>query len=239
MAETIGSSPAKTPAFFSRHEEWWHPLNLLFPQICLSCDLPVYGKSIVCRSCESLIELTNLGQWGDQLHYSDAIDDAYSGFWYVQTVKALIHSMKYAHKRKVAPYLARELFEAMFTDAPWNQYECLVPVPLYRSRARERGYNQSLLLAEALSKLVGIPVENNLLIKHRATQSQTRLTADLRYANVKGSFRCINRGDYGNVLLIDDILTTGATVSACSQALKSVGVEQVGVITVATPPIGD
>lgn len=239
MVETIGSPPAKMPPFFAHHQDWWHPLNLLFPRICLSCDLPLAGKSIVCQACESQIELTNQGQWRGQLHFGDSIDAAYCGFWYIQTVKTLIHRMKYAHKRKVAPYLAGKLFEAMFTDAPWNQYECLVPVPLSHSRARERGYNQSWLLATALSKLVGLPVENNLLEKRRSTQSQTHLSADLRYANVTGSFRGIDPGDYKNVLLIDDILTTGATASACSQALKSVGVKRVGVITVATPPIGD
>lgn len=239
MAEPVGSTPAKMPIFFAPHQGWWHPLNLLFPRICLSCDLPLAGKSTLCQTCESQIELTNQGQWGAQLHFGDSIDEAYSGFWYVQTVRTLIHRMKYDHKRKVAPYLAGKLFEAMFTDAPWNQYECLVPVPLSHSRSRERGYNQSLLLATALSKLVGLPVENNLLEKHRPTQSQTHFTADLRYANVTGSFRGIDPCDYKDVLLIDDILTTGATASACSQALKSIGVQSVGVITVATPPIGD
>jgi len=107
--------------------------------------------------------------------------------------------------------------------------EILVPVPLHGKRLRERGYNQSSLLAKELSKLTRLPVVNDSLIRHRFTPPQTRTTTvDERRSNVVNSFTCLDhRLRDKQVLLIDDVSTSGATLDACAVALKAAGATSV------------
>jgi len=103
--------------------------------------------------------------------------------------------------------------------------EVLVPVPLHQKRLRERGYNQSRLLAQELGKLINLPVVNDCLIRQKHTPAQTRAsTVDERRSNVVDAFVCHNhRLKDKRVLLIDDVATSGATLDACAAALKSAG----------------
>jgi ComF family protein len=108
-------------------------------------------------------------------------------------------------------------------------------VPLYPKRERERGYNQSALLGERLARRIGIPFRGRLLWRRRSTASQTRLTAAQRVHNVKGVFSVPwSRSVRGaRILLVDDVMTTGATVNECARALKDAGAASVMVLTVA------
>jgi ComF family protein len=116
----------------------------------------------------------------------------------------------------------------------WTELDAIVPVPLHRSRHRERGYNQAELLARELGKLISLPVEPALL-KARATRPQVGLTAEERATNVRGAFE--SPGDLPiagrRFVLVDDVLTTGATLSACAEALSAAGAHWVGAVTIA------
>ncbi len=111
----------------------------------------------------------------------------------------------------------------------------LVPVPLHRKRLRERGYNQSALLAKQLGKLTGLPVEENCLVRQRPASPQARSSnVEERRQNVSGAFACVNdRLDGKKVILIDDVATSGATLEACADALKDSGVSAVWGLTFA------
>ncbi len=113
----------------------------------------------------------------------------------------------------------------------------LVPVPLHPSRLRSRRFNQSLLLAEALSRVSGVPVEAHLLARTRRTGTQGGLTAKSRARNVAGAFKVRSQAEScvkgQNLVLIDDVFTTGATLSACARALKRAGAANVNAITLA------
>lgn len=116
--------------------------------------------------------------------------------------------------------------------------DVIIPVPLHRRRRRERGYNQSALLAQRLGWAIQISVRGDLLRRHRYTTSQTRLNAQQRSLNVQGAFSCAQRDVAKTiagkkVLLIDDVATTGATLRECAQALKDQGARSVWALTLA------
>lgn len=126
---------------------------------------------------------------------------------------------------------------ALWRGCPPGRLEAdaIAPVPLYSRRRRERGYNQSALLARGLAEKVGIPFRDGWLRRNRPTVSQTRLTAAQRVHNVRGVFKVPypRRVQGARIVLVDDVMTTGATVNECARALKAAGAASVMVMTVA------
>jgi len=142
-------------------------------------------------------------------------------------MRQAIHQLKYRNLRALAAPLARLLNDYLDTNPV--PVEVLVPVPLHQKRLRERGYNQSSLLAQELGKLTKLPVVDDCLIRQRHAPPQARTsTVDERRSNVADAFTCRDHrlGDR-QVLLIDDVSTSGATLDACAAALKAVGATSV------------
>jgi len=142
-------------------------------------------------------------------------------------MRQAIHQLKYRNLRALAAPLAQLLNEYLVTHPVPG--EVLVPVPLHPKRLRERGYNQSALLATELSKLTNLPVVADCLIRQRHTFPQARTaTVEERRSNVSEAFICCNDGLRNRqVILIDDVATSGATLNACAQALKAAGATSV------------
>jgi len=142
-------------------------------------------------------------------------------------MRQAIHQLKYGNLRALAAPLAQLINDYLITNPMPG--EVLVPVPLHRKRLRERGYNQSRLLARELGKLTGLPVVDDCLIRQRLAPPQARTaTVDERLNNVATAFAC---GDQRlrdkPVLLIDDVATSGATLDSCAAALKANGATSV------------
>jgi ComF family protein len=137
-----------------------------------------------------------------------------------------VHSLKYHGVRAAAPQLGQLLTQYLMSHPVPG--EVMVPVPLHSRRLRSRGYNQSALLAREVSKLTGLPVREDLLARVKDAPPQVR-TASLqeRRRNVSDSFECIGDAVRRAVLLVDDVVTTGSTMSACAAALKSAGATSV------------
>ena len=116
-----------------------------------------------------------------------------------------------------------------------NQFDEIVPIPLFSSRLRERGYNQSQLLAEEIGRKYKINLSLKNLTRVRATEHQTLLSEKERWTNICGAFRIKNPAGFSgkNILIIDDLLTTGATASEAARTLKDAGVKTVGILTLA------
>jgi ComF family protein len=116
-----------------------------------------------------------------------------------------------------------------------HQFDLFMPVPLSATKSRERGYNQSHLLAHGLSMRYNIPLSKNNLIKIRETETQTHLSQKERWTNIAGAFRIKNSKEIKskNILIIDDLLTTGATSSEAAKTLKQNSAQDVGVFTLA------
>jgi competence protein ComFC len=142
-------------------------------------------------------------------------------------MRQVIHELKYRNLRTLAPSLAKLLHDYLITNPVPG--EVLVPVPLHRKRLRERGYNQSSLLAHELGKLITLPVVDDCLIRQQHAPPQT-MTSNLgeRQTNVAGAFTCCDGRLRGKqVLLIDDVATSGATLNACAETLKPAGATSV------------
>ena len=212
-------------------------LDLFFPQWCIGC-----GKmgDFICRSCcQSLAPITppicprcGRPQPGgtlcpDCVNWEAEIDGIRSPFRFDGVIQQAIHQLKYQNLRALTSPLANLLRDYLIANP--LPVEVLVPVPLHRKRLRERGYNQSSLLARELSKLIDLPVVGNCLIRQQHTPPQARApNVAERQSNVDGAFAC---GDQRlrnkQVLLIDDVSTSGATLNACAAALKAAGATSV------------
>jgi ComF family protein len=147
-------------------------------------------------------------------------------------MREAIHRFKYKNMRALADPLNELLVDAWRSAS--HAVDALVPVPLHRRRLRERGYNQSQLLALRLSALVGVPVVHDVLQRVRYTASQTRLGVHERRENVANAFSCSDDRLQGKrVALVDDVCTTGSTLEACGAALRAGGVASAWALTVA------
>lgn len=152
---------------------------------------------------------------------------------YREGMRAAVHRFKYSGQKSLAPALG-ELLYLRLKSLPWAaSLEAVVPVPLARERLAQRGYNQSFLLAKVLADRLQLPLLN-LLEKKRETASQTGLSRAQRKGNVEDVFRCIHTPPTGsNLLLVDDVLTSGATSHAAALLLKDEGASRVGLAVLA------
>jgi ComF family protein len=218
-------------------------LDLLFPRWCVGCG----GEgSFLCQSCQHslprieppICSRCGKPQAGGQLclgcvEWPAAIDGIRSPFRFEGTTREAVHQLKYRNLRALAPLLAGLLNDYLRTHPMPG--EVLVPVPLHRKRLRERGYNQSRLLSEELGKLNGLPVVADCLVRQINNPPQARTsTVDERRENVVGVFDCRDDRLRGKqVLLIDDVATSGATLDACAAVLKASGAVSVWALTFA------
>jgi ComF family protein len=189
----------------------------LIPPLCPQCGrpLPPEGR---CRQCE---------KWKLEI---DAIRSPYR---YEGVVRQAIHCLKYYNWKVIALPLAQLLAEHLKTNP--MPATVIAPVPLHPRRLRERGYNQSGLIARELSRLMDLPLAENLLFRVRDNPPQAKvITAEARRSNVVGAFCCRSSlRQQESVLLIDDVCTTGATLNSCASALKAAGAGWVRGLTVA------
>lgn len=154
---------------------------------------------------------------------------------YEGTLRLLVHEMKFHSRRRVADRLAEALLASPDVRAALDGAQVLVPVPLHPRRRRERGFNQSELLARALARPSGLRVATDALARREDTPPQTGLSAARRRANVARAFVVRRRPAVAGriVVLVDDVLTTGATARACARALVAAGAAEVRLVTAA------
>ena len=183
----------------------------IMPPLCPKCGRP-QPNSVLCPSC---------------VGWRAEIDGIRSPFRFDGVMRQAIHQLKYRNLRALVEPLAKLLNDYLITNPMPG--EVLVPVPLHQKRLRERGYNQSSLLAKELSKLTNLPVVDDCLIRQRHAPPQARTaTVDERRNNVAGAFTCRDHRLRGKqVLLTDDVSTSGATLDACAAALKIAGATSV------------
>jgi ComF family protein len=199
-------------------EECQRKVEFLLPPLCPLCGYPSTSYDRLCRRC---------------LESTPAIDGIRSVAFFEGPLRQAVHGFKYRGLHSLAVPLA-SLMSACWRRAPLPA-DAVVPVPLHRRRLRERGYNQAELLARALGAEVGMPVRKDWLIRTRATSPQVDLDASERRANVAGAFQCPDSSAVAGrqVLLIDDVCTTGATLESCSLPLRRAGAQSVWAFTLA------
>ena len=150
-------------------------------------------------------------------------------------ILSLVHRFKYSGQRELAPLLARLILDSGIVDENFRGFQLMCPVPLFRTRLRERGFNQSEDIAVNLEKYSGVPVIPDILSKLKPTAEQAKLAGSSRRRNLLGSFVVARPGVVSgkSVVLVDDVITTGSTVAACIEALRTSNVSRVFVVAIA------
>jgi ComF family protein len=209
-------------------------LDTLYPPLCYNCEkILTKGRQIICIDCWNKIPAFHAQL--DRSIKDRSFRHIYILYEYGEIVQLLIHLLKYRRILSLSDKFALEAVNR-FPCLKNQGYNAIIPVPLHRSRKRERGYNQSEIVAKSLGRILQIPVKSELLLRKRNTRSQTTMTKAERDLNVKNAFHCPHLIFEKTVLLIDDVITTGSTIESCIQCLKLAGVDNIDVLTVAHPP---
>lgn len=184
---------------------------------CQTCGHPATARVVTCRKCDTWPGLPL---------------QARSRFVFDGPLRKSIIRMKYHDEFARAAWHAGHLDE-LVREVGWQSTDMIVPVPLHPKKVKARGYNQSAKLAKALAESLGLEL-SACLVRTRNTSSQTGLGPAERWTNMQGAFSCSADLQGRSVLLVDDVLTTGATIHDCAQALVNAGARQVRVVTLAT-----
>lgn len=226
-------------------------MDVLLPSVCAVCEreVPAPDDALVCDVCWARLQLLPHPQCERCGHPHPGAEDvchwcallppyvrsARSVCWMPDaTAGPIVHAMKYSGWYRLAGELALRMARLSWPADVLNERMGIVPVPLSATRQRERGYNQSRLLADALAPLWKLPVYDALLSRVAQTRAQARLTAEQRLHNVAHAFRVANlpRPLHGShLVLVDDVITTSATLNACAAALFESGVRGVSYVT--------
>ena len=221
-------------------------LNALYPMHCLGCGTE---GGALCHACVTALPrlappycavcaqpgLDGTCDWCQR--HTPAVDGIMAPFLYVgaSPIHQAITRLKFAGWRTVAPDLAGLL--ATFLDTHSVAVDMVVPVPGHPRRLRSRGFNQAALIADELRKRADLPVADDVLVRTKNAPSQLSMGSNQsRWLNVEGNFSCLRAVEGLRILVVDDLVTTGATMSACASALKRAGASEVVGIAVARAP---
>ena len=213
--------------------DWLHSiLNLFYPRVCAACGEPLLkDENTVCLKCRYLLPRT-----GYELNPDNPLAQTFYGrvkfhavtacFFFAKQgkVQHLIHQLKYKGNMEAGVFLGQQLGESIKEAPLFQGIDYLIPVPLHPKREKKRGYNQSLMIAKGINEVTGIPIGDKYLVRAVNTATQTKKTAEERYKNVKDIFevRFPEQLEGKHVLLIDDVLTTGATLESCAHQLENI-----------------
>lgn len=213
-------------------------LNTIFdfflPRFCPGCNKKLLpDDNPVCIECLDSILIADAIRLEDEFERnfssSKLIKDFYSRFVFEadKTLQHIIHALKYNRKFKLGMFLGEILSEGI-KSRNW-QVNLIVPVPIHHLKKVERGYNQSDYIVKGLSKTLQIPYSTKLIKRIRYTESQTKLNMKQRSENVANAFKVSNKKEIigKNVLLVDDVITTGSTIQECAKTLLTAGAKTV------------
>ena len=210
--------------------------------LCILCGAPAgLSGERLCRACRAELPLQPAGVCpccgGPEAVATDcarcfprppAFDSCLSGCMYRYPVDQMIRRLKYLARLDLAHALSRPLLETLDRDMEVVP-DCLVPTPMHGKRLRRRGYNQAREIASVLSQRLSLPVDDQLLRRHKLTAYQYELRPEQRKKNVGGAFSLMKTMRYKNIAIVDDILTTGATADELARLLKHHGAQHVQV----------
>lgn len=218
-------------------------LGLLFPALCNACGTHLYhGETVVCTKCLTDLPYTDFHLatenlvakqfWGRvPLHAAMAMLYFKKG----TKVQNLMHNLKYKGKTEVGETFGQWLGNKLIKSNNFKEIDVIIPIPLHPKKERLRGYNQSECIANGLAQVLQTKVNTNCLVRTKETESQTKKARFTRYENMEDVFGTVNTQNIANkhVLLLDDVITTGATLEACANLILKGGAAKVSIAAIA------
>lgn len=207
-------------------------VNLFYPRVCAACgDTLLKDEETVCLKCRYLLPKT-----GYELHADNPLAQMFYGrvrfhavtacFFFAKQgkVQHLIHELKYKGNWEAGVFLGQQLGESLKNAPLFQGIDYLVPVPLHPKREKKRGYNQSLMIARGIAEVTSIAIGDRFLVRGVNTATQTKKSKEERFQNVKDIFQVCHAEELQgkHILLIDDVLTTGATLESCAHKFEDI-----------------
>ncbi len=207
--------------------------SFFFPQTCFLCN--AHAENVVCAKCDAiLLESEDVFLCtmtvNPELKFLPLAD-------FDTSHRELIHSFKYDHNIEAGIFLSKRLGRKINSLPEFSRFDTIIPVPLHVMRLRERSFNQAQIMAETLARVCNKKMLGNVVSRAKQTKSQTKLTIGERVANVSGAFELQNPAQVqsARILIVDDVITTGATIAEIARLLKNSGALEVCGICAAHP----
>lgn len=217
--------------------------HLFYPRLCEGCNKPLLQEEeILCLNCNiynlprtayhHIHENMTFMRFAGRVNIQKATSFAY--FTENGLLQHLLHGLKYQGKEEIGRYLGKQLGHDLKQTKWAEDIDLIIPVPLHPDKEAKRGFNQANVIVEGLSEVLNIPVETGLLVRTRFTESQTKKTREERLENMKGVFALSNTEKLSgkHILLLDDVLTTGATLEACVLTLLAAKDVHISIATI-------
>ncbi|CAN5464479.1 ComF family protein [soil metagenome] len=218
-------------------------ISLIFPQVCVSCSKSLYKyEQTICTYCIYHLPKTNFHLdndnpiakifWG-RINIHSA--GAFYGFNKGGKVQHLIHQLKYKGRKEVGFTVGKLYGHELKKSEQFNTVDIVIPVPLHKKKIKKRGYNQSESFAEGLAVSMDATTDFNVLFRAQESETQTKKSRFNRWQNVESIFQLkdLSSLEGKHVLLVDDVVTTGATLEACAQTLQQIPGIKISVATIA------
>lgn len=218
-------------------------LQLFYPHCCVGCGTDIAFKNeMLCLHCLNELPHTQFENIEnnpvEKIFYGRVpLLSAYSQFYFArhQLVQHLIHQLKYKGNQEIGEYLGMMMGQSICKSSRIKKIDFLIPLPLHADKEFKRGYNQAEVICRGIEKSAGILLAKNNVIKQKFTETQTKKHRAERWENVETSFK-INEPEklaHKHVMIVDDVVTTGATLEACAQALRAIPGISISIATLA------
>ena len=217
-----------------------HLIDLLFPKTCVCCEEVLNEQEPhICGSC--LLELPVIDLHDTLIssklagRIKPANTYAYLKFNKLGKAQAILHELKYKDNQELGIFIGKRFFEYLFAQAIHLDLDFLIPVPLHSKRFKTRGYNQAEAIAKGIANQSGIVLNTNILLKAKEATSQTNKGRTARLENMQNCFIIAPNIDLKgkNIGIVDDVMTTGATIEACCLCLEAAGVNKITILSLA------
>ncbi len=231
-------------SFMISTAKWLHDFShLFFPHTCAGCGSDLLeNDQTVCLRCQANLPETGFfalpGNPIEKIFYGRLeVKLAGAGYYFTKSsvLQRLIHQLKYNGNQEVGRQLGQWLGIQLKNSGRFSEIDALIPLPLFPDKEKKRGYNQAAVLSEGIADILNIPVLKNIVLRKRYTDTQTKKGRSERWVNVEGSFEISDRSQLKSkkLLLVDDVITTGATMEACGHAIKQIEQTELSIATLA------
>jgi ComF family protein len=218
-------------------------LHLFFPRVCCSCaNTLVKNEELICFACRSKlpkVKYENLKANELKERFDGKLPVAYAiaslNFLKSGITQKLLHEFKYNNKTEIGELFGRQIGAMLMQHQVVEQIDVILPVPLHPQKERRRGYNQSHYFAKGISEITSTPMRFDILKRIENSKSQTSKTREMRWKSVENAFAVAANAllEEQHILLVDDVVTTGATIEACGNKLLSAGAAKISLATLA------